>query len=47
MTRLRVLVAVYLLLAGVGVASFVPLGSSPVVAIAGEQDFGEDGGDIH
>ena len=37
MTRLRVLVAVCLLLAGVGVASFVPLGSSPVVAIAGEK----------
>ena len=32
MTRLRVLVAVYLLLAVVGTMSFVPLGSSPVAA---------------
>ena len=32
MTRLRVLVTVFLLLAVVGSASFVPLGASPVVA---------------
>ena len=37
MTRLRVLVAVCLLLAVVGVAGFVPFGSSPVVAVAAEK----------
>ena len=34
MTRLRMFVTVYLLLAVIGLAGFVPLGSNPVVAIA-------------
>ena len=37
MTRLRVLIAVFLLLAVVGAAGFVPFGSSPVVAVAAEK----------
>ena len=38
MTRLRVLVAVFLLLAVVGAASFAPLGPGPVLAAAEKAD---------
>jgi competence protein ComEA len=38
MTRLRVLVAVFLLLAVVGAASFAPLGPSPVLAATEKAD---------
>ena len=37
MTRLRMLVAVFLLLAIVGVAGFIPFGSGSVVAVAAEK----------